>query len=132
MSDCGCSKNQTHQNIFEALRKQGKRLAADKLLGFGIFLVPAPENGILEYRIVSSKEPISYRECAKRGENCKAFKWFPQDIPLEFEEGTTVVFKDLAEFEQWRAKYNCEDYGCCIGCRECPPVCLCEGSYCAS
>jgi hypothetical protein len=44
------------------------------LLGVGLFLLPEPEKGILEFR-KAIVEGITYKECILRGQYCLAFKW---------------------------------------------------------
>lgn len=71
-SMCDCNKNQTSKKSIAALGKSGR--AIDDELGSGVFLVPAPELGILEYKTVNVPR-LTYRETVKRGEHCVAFKW---------------------------------------------------------
>lgn len=68
--------NQKDQTSKEDLTKLEQCMKDNKeAKGIGVFLVPAPEQGILEYKVVIVEEEITYEECAKRGHNCAAFKW---------------------------------------------------------
>jgi hypothetical protein len=62
---CRCPKGAAQRDLDP---KTAKRI--------GLFLVPAPAVGILEWKTVIV-ENISYEECAKRGENCEAYQWIP-------------------------------------------------------
>jgi hypothetical protein len=69
---CQCGKNQTNPEVLKHCESKGEN--PETSIGFGLFLVPAPEFGILEWKTVVV-EDMSYVECAKRGANCKAFQW---------------------------------------------------------
>lgn len=45
-------------------------------LGVGLFLLPDPEKGALEFKKIIV-EGITYKECIQRGHYCLAFKWVP-------------------------------------------------------
>lgn len=84
--------------------------------GTGMFLVPAPEIGILEERVVLVPE-LSYEECAKRGTNCEAFKWIPNGF-MKF-DGIEAKLK------------KCSRYYCGPNRKWCPWFCFCgRGNYC--
>ena|ERR1700692_3895673 len=111
---CQCEgANQTHRDVFKFFKdKYAKAKNNDwvnNVHGAGLFLVPAPEIGILEYRKVLV-ENLSYAETIKRGANCKAFSFVPQD---------------LMTTDQLRAKFC---YGACPG-PDCDNGCICS-SYC--
>lgn len=76
MSACGCRKDQTEDESIKSLNKSKN---AKSELGTGIFLVPAPEKGILEKKAVLV-QGLTYLECSKRGENCIAFKWIADKV----------------------------------------------------
>lgn len=96
-SACGCQHNQTHGLCLEALKKNAKQK------GTGLFVVPAPENGILECRVVRVKN-ISYQECVKRGVNCLAFQWVANSV---------MSFEKLAEIQ---CDHSCADRCDQLGC----------------
>lgn len=101
-----CGKNQTTQKSAELLSKEEK-----KVLGTGVFLVPAPEKGILEYRLVLVKD-LSPEEAVKRGNHCTAFRW---------------VHSDEMSFAELSTSRDC--FGFCPAGRPCTdPRCFCEGS----
>lgn len=112
---CNCKKNQTHENVFDFLKTENINLFKSKHLGIGIFLIPAPELGILEYKTVNVTD-LSYRETVKRGENCKAFQWIPFGIEVK---GTnkSYAIKSLKDFESIDIRCNdsCRG-GCPFGC----------------
>lgn len=70
---CNCAKDQTTEKDLDQLAEFLSK--GQKPKGIGVFVVPAPELGILEYKVVICEEEITYEECAKRGHNCESFKW---------------------------------------------------------
>jgi len=101
-----CGKNQT-------TTKSAGLLAKDEtiVIGTGVFLVPAPEKGVLEYRTVVV-ENLSPEETIKRGYNCTAFRW---------------VHPNEMSFSQLSVARDC--YGFCPTGRECSdPRCFCDGT----
>ena len=78
MCDCSKSiKNQTSEDVFEFLGHPDKQ----ESIGIGLFIIPAPEIGIMEYKMVTV-EGLTYREVAKRGQMCEVFKFFPYGINM--------------------------------------------------
>lgn len=108
--DCHCQKNQTNAKSIEALKKK------PNAIGTGLFLVPAPENGVLEYRTVAVAN-LDYSECVKRGHTTVAFSWIAKSV-LSFEEIQ-------------RKKHLCRGF-CRFAGGGCPPGCICnpEGDFC--
>jgi hypothetical protein len=100
-----CGQNQTQQDSFDALTKDARES------GSGLFAIPAPEAGILEYKVIVVKD-ISYDECAKRGQNCNAFKWIAASI------------MSPADVEDNRKRFPCGSYTCPPPLR-CPGNCIC-------
>lgn len=90
--DCNClqlgnsnlsqksNKNQTPVQSLEILLKAQK---AD-VKGTGLFLVPDPEAGILEVKVVVVKD-LTYQETSKRGITCQAYKWIAEKY-LSYEQ----------------------------------------------
>jgi hypothetical protein len=117
--DCGCSKNQTSIKAIDYLKKSNTPLRSASTLGIGIFIVPAPENGILEWKTVYV-EGIGYDECIKRGENCSSFQWVPHGFTTEL-SGKSFTIKSAADIRSL-AGY-CDDE--CTG--GCPMGCHCRG-----
>jgi hypothetical protein len=68
-------QNQTYKDVFEHFATKSPDYLEEKN-GTGIFLVPAPEIGILEAKRVFV-ENISYNETIKRGQNALAFTFVP-------------------------------------------------------
>jgi hypothetical protein len=72
---CGV-KNQTPKEVTD-------RISADRSiassLGSCVFLVSAPEKGIRQYRKTAVGQ-LSYDDCARRGEDAVAFKWYPDSV----------------------------------------------------
>lgn len=113
---CNCSKDQTPQKVFEYLKKQDRADRGET--GLGLFLVPDPESGILENRVVYVEE-LTYVEVAKRGQNCVAFMWIPKG------------FMDAQEVRNQRER-NCRHYWCGPNRDWCPIGCFCGwGNYCS-
>jgi hypothetical protein len=79
--------------------------------GTGVFVVPAPDKGILEVRKILV-EGIGYRESLKRAEGCVAFKWVPSHVRSN---------------EQLSAD-SCD--GFCLSMSDCNGACACIGGIC--
>ncbi len=107
---CSCNLNQTPKESYEALR------ANSESLGTGLFLIPAPDKGILEFGGVIVPH-ISHSECAKRGETCIAFKWIA-DSYKSYEE----LMKERA------ATRGCLNPDCIGTCTDL--TCICRGGTC--
>jgi hypothetical protein len=125
LDSCGCKKNQTHPEVLAAAGRNG--VDALSIPGFGVFVIPAPEKGILEYKVVVV-EDLTYLECVKRGANCPAFKW----VNRGFEWTTTGpgqavhVVLDSKETLMRELEVHCASP--CIGFNDCPPWCPCVGT----
>jgi hypothetical protein len=97
-------------------RSEWLKTAVDNIAdqpGTGVFLVPAPDIGPLEFRKILVPN-IGYRETAKRAVGCPAFKWIPSHL------GTQEQLVTL----------SCESISCvssddCLGL-----ACLCSGGQC--
>lgn len=80
---CENGKNQTSEDVFKfferKLSNKYTRTQMETILGTGVYLVPDPERGILEHKRVYAKQ-ISYHEAVKRGANCVAFKFVPEEL----------------------------------------------------
>lgn len=117
MSNCNCEKDQTPKEVFEFLKSSKATVrGVGAEVGLGLFLVPDPESGVLEEKVVSV-DGISYEECAKRGDNCLAYKWFP------------AGYRSAAAIQSERAR-TCGQW--CGPDRDwCPGMCFCgRGNYC--
>jgi hypothetical protein len=108
---CDCKKNQTHEEVFNFFKEKKISPFSDKALGVGLFMIPAPELGILEYKIINVGD-LDYRETVKRGENCKAFQWIPYGISMKG-LNKTLTIQSLEDFES--LEFNCND-SCRGGC----------------
>lgn len=118
MSGCNCGKDQTPNEVFDHLKSLNATSlsAKESQVGVALFLVPDPESGILEEKVVSV-DGISYQECIKRGSNCIAFKW----IPSSFKAATEVHAARASSCGQW----------CGPDRKWCPGLCFCgSGNYC--
>jgi hypothetical protein len=116
MLDCNCGKDQTPKEVFDFLKSaKGVIRGKDAATGLGLFLVPDPEAGVLEEKVVLVHN-LTYEECAKRGDNCIAYKW----IPAAFKSAEEVL-KERGSCGQW-----------CGPDRDwCPWGCFCgSGNYC--
>ncbi len=109
--DCNCNKNQTPLDSLKLLQtKQNPNMK-----GTGLFLVPAPEKGILETKVVVVKD-LSYQEVEKRGFNCEAFKWIAE------------AHRTIEQIEAERAQ--CPQIWCGRSEVICPPGCFCSYLFC--
>jgi hypothetical protein len=117
MASCTCKKNQTSSEVYDYLRnlKIEHQEAINSNPGTGLFLVPNPEAGILEVKVVLVSN-ISYSECSKRGENCIAYKWIPHGYMPE------------SEVRDARSKLLCAGY--CPAGIVCGGFCMCYNGIC--
>jgi hypothetical protein len=121
MCSCSKSKNQTSKGIFKFLGQPDKQ----ESLGIGLFLIPAPEIGIMEYRLVTV-EGISYKETVKRGQMCEVFKFFPLGISLHTDEQKSQFI--TVNTPDDLKKLYCAHGNYCDG-SNCDGICVCVGSY---
>jgi hypothetical protein len=125
---CECEQqNQTSEETHDLLDKSiesklGKtytptdlETARNSIKGWGLFVVPDPEKGILEYKTVYV-ENITYEECCKRGQNCYVYKWVHPDQPT------------IDEVKKQLLKQPC--YRKCVASRECYVGCHCSHYRC--
>jgi hypothetical protein len=129
MSNCGCNKDQTHKDVLAFMAKNAQSVydKSTPMLGVGLFRVPAPENGILEYKTVWADD-ISYNECVKRGSNCEAFQWIPKGYLVTI-SGNEVGLSSGADFLIDPAR--CTLLSCFWGTFDCPVGCFCSGLRCS-
>jgi hypothetical protein len=82
---CSSSQNQTSEKVFQHFDAQQEERSSvlNAPTGTGIFLIPAPDIGIFEFKKILV-ENVSYIETVKRGQNCTAFSYLPNSI-LSFE-----------------------------------------------
>jgi hypothetical protein len=103
-SRCGV-KNQTDKEVLASLVKTDS--------GTCVFLVPAPEKGLRQYS-KTVREDLTFDDCATRGEDATAFKWYPLSA---------------MSIEQIRQKVALKCGGACSGFPAiCPGVCYCVGA----
>lgn len=107
---CNCAKNQTDEKHLKGIKD------FTKAMGTGLFLVPAPEIGIMENRVVLV-EGLSYSECVKRGAGCQAFKWVPN---------SKMKYKELVEKRKECKGIGCPGNNASTWC----PWCICGGDMC--
>ena len=128
--DCNCKKNQTHPDVIKHVID--KKLDVSRTEGFGIFLVPAPEKGILEVKTVVV-ENVSFRECVKRGANCIAHQWVPRGFEWTHttSDGQSHAFRfdskaDIEKAQMFcsQDEHICPDSVCKL------PVCMCDSGFC--
>lgn len=120
MSECGCKHNQTHDNVFQFLKASKRYDTAftrdSEIRGFGLFVIPAPDLGILETRTLVVPD-INYTECTKRAANCKAFQWIPSGMQVK-EGGKDFVLSSSDDLRAYLEVLACDDCkgGCKMGC----------------
>lgn len=109
-SSCNCRKDQTPIASLKALMKNKDGL------GTGLFLIPAPEKGPLEWKVVAVKD-LSYKDAVLRGTNCEALKWIAYAVLSH------------AQFEKARS-VDCSNY-LCDSDGTCPSItCICSSGQC--
>lgn len=116
MSDCGCSKNQTSVKSLEVLAdaaSKGELSPSRVVTGTGLFVIPDPEVGILETKVVL-KDGLTYKDCCLRGQNCLAFKWVADSI------------MSFADIEKARAERRPCPPSFCRAPIDCPEHCTCD------
>lgn len=113
---CSCGKkNQTPKDVFTHFTQ--KTIQKDSL-GTGLFLVPAPQIGILEVEVVIVQD-LTYSECMKRGNMCVAYKWIPTTIM-----GHDDIVKNRQSESSQCSIYYCEEAS------DCPSTyCICYEEY---
>lgn len=112
---CNCDKNQTPDQVFDALKASKTAYRSAAVTGIGIFVVPAPEKGILEWKVVEVSG-LSYEECMKRGANCESFQWLPLGLTVQA-SGKSVTINSVVDLAPLRDL--CDDScrgGCPMGC----------------
>ena len=112
--DCSGGKNQTHKAVFNFVDKNSLNIASlgEGASGFGLFLVPDPETGIMEYKTVIV-ENLNYRETCKRGATCEAFMWIPRGYVGLVSDERHLVVDSLEALHELRQ--SCSDR-----CGHCP------------
>jgi hypothetical protein len=112
---CNCSKkDQTPDEVIKFVKEMKIDVFSEKVSGIGMFFIPAPEIGIMETRTILVDD-ISYKECAKRGENCLGFKWIPKGFKTSHNnKEITLLSSDDIRNQLW----SCDDCrgGCVMGC----------------
>lgn len=128
---CGCDKNQTHEDVHTYIEKnslvQSMFDNSKPLLGVGLFLIPAPEVGILELKSIHV-DNLSYSECVKRGQNCEAFKWIPHGMEFEH-EGKRIKIKSADDLKPLDCTSKQCNSGPVKGCSN-PCFCYSTDTYC--
>lgn len=120
---CNCSsagKDRTNEAVFAHLAKANlKVFEVDSApRGFGLFSIPAPEVGILEFKTLTV-ENLTYTEAVKRGSNCVAFQWIPVGITVKLTTGEEVSIRTTADIDTIARDCTsspCKASGCPMGC----------------
>lgn len=107
---CAKGKNQTHKDAIEFLTTAIRNGRSERsLMGTGMFIVPAPDLGILEWRELLV-ENLTIEETEKRGFNSEAFQWVPHEL---------MSFHDIRSRPEPRCGGDCDDRP------RCPIACWC-------
>ena len=85
--------------------------------GIGVFLVPAPHIGPLEYRVTIAP-CLTYAQTARRGFNCEAFEFLPEEC---------ITLKDFAVMASGCGGRSCSQFQKAT---DCTPGCSCKNGYC--
>ena len=128
MCNCGNSKNQTPDEVADFLASNASTLQRrdGEVMGFALFLVPAPERGILEWSKTLVTD-ISASEASKRAQHCAAYQWVPYGYTTTHpQRGDSVTFASAVEaqdIKDWICNnlLRCRPGGCGLGCF-CPGV----------
>ena len=115
MSNCSCHQNQTPKNVFQYVNSKGIDIESNKVLGVGVFFIPAPELGILEYKTVLV-EGLTYNETIKRGHNCFAFQWAPFGFPVGEGEVSVMLARAQDIVVLGCSSTSCSGSSCPMGC----------------
>ncbi|PKV50852.1 hypothetical protein ATE84_2919 [Aquimarina sp. MAR_2010_214] len=78
--------NQTSKKVYSFIEKSNQ----DQIQGIGLFLIPDPERGILEFKKVAVPN-LTFEETIKRGIHCEACKFIPFGYEMTFKEKTMIV-----------------------------------------
>lgn len=105
-----CPKDQTLNEIKSGLLN--KSISPDAK-GTCVFLIPDPAKGKGKYAKVPVGD-IAYRECAERGDEAVAFKWFSPEV---------MTFEQVSEKLTFLCGGACEGFP-----PTCPGVCYCVGA----
>ncbi len=108
---CQSKKDQTPEASLKVLQTTKDPMTK----GTGLFLVPDPEKGILETRVVLVRD-LTYPETIKRGTNCEAYKWIAQ------------AHLTISQIEAERKR--CPEIWCGNSHNLCPPSCFCSYLFC--
>lgn len=117
---CNCnSKDQTKKEVFDYIESLKLNILAvkDAPVGFGLFLVPAPELGVLETKTISVDD-LTYKDTVKRGHLCLAFQWVPAGITAKARDGAEIKIEkpqDLLHILDCTSS-RCSPSGCPMGC----------------
>ena len=87
--------------------------------GTGIFVVPAPDVGPLEYT-AKMVPGLTYAQCVRRGSHCPGFKFIPEEL---------AGHNDLLEMGSGCAGRGCSGDDGVAGCAN---PCACAGGTCVS
>jgi hypothetical protein len=123
---CACGKNQTRPDVLADAKQ--RNLDPKSAKGVGLFRVPAPDVGILEWKVVSV-EGIPYEECIKRGDNCEAYQWIPLGFVYNYQDDKGVKQTVTINSSKDIPRVQCSLYSCGPGVF-CPLGCFCPGSTC--
>ena len=128
---CDCKKNQTHPEVLKQTIHSIGSNDISKAVGVGMFVIPAPEKGILESKVVLV-DNLSYVECAKRGENCLMFQWINHGFrwTAENDDGSKkeIVVSGVEDLRLFISGCLKQNNGC-QGLNFCPPGCWCGSLY---
>jgi len=89
-------RNQTEDVVVSFLQyhRDNQTRDGEPILGVGLFLIPAPDIGIMDEKVVIV-EKITYDDTVKRGQNTIAFKWFPYVV-------ASTRGESIAPWDTWK------------------------------
>ena len=120
---CNCAvtaKDQTKEIVFDYLESKNISPSSRSCsqIGFGLFLIPAPDVGVFETRTLCV-ENITYIETVKRGANCMAFQWIPKGMPVKLKSGSELTVEAKSDIDILGSdctESRCKPSGCPMGC----------------
>jgi len=125
MCNCG-KKDQTPKEVIDHVKKSIGKSATQKellkIVGTGLFLLPNPKGGVLEYQTVVVPK-LDIEDCRKRGGNCLGYKWIPESF---------MSLKEIEHFFESDGRPG-ECFGFCqFSGGGCPPLCWCppDSNFC--
>lgn len=108
MCNCGQKLNQTHGKVIDFFSEQQSKVQGYNHryhIGTGVFGIPDPETGIMEQKKIFVKD-ITYDETVKRGANCLAYLFVPNEL-MSFDDVTTAYCGGPCQLDCSKGGWSC-------------------------